>query len=193
LLSGKKSVVGVKLNEEPLVTQDPGVVGASTGSGETLDSGADIETVMGAFAATAVAPSVGVTEATLSTGATGVVVVEVAGEVVVDPGTVVVEDVDPVAVRPPVAEGVEWVIARLMKAPVTPPAAKTKTIVPVIRSRERRCRTWLLATSAPSSLFEYALLPACFERARPGRKGAHQRRSLAPSGLCRFRRRPNSI
>jgi hypothetical protein len=141
LLSGKKSVLGVKVKLEPVVVQLPGVFGASTGRGETFDNGADNETVIGAPGPTAVAPSAGVTEAMLSGDANAVVVVD---EDALEPGVVVLEVVDPTP-DPPLAEGAVCVMARLTRAPVTPPAAKTRTTVPITNSGDRRGRTWLLA------------------------------------------------
>ena len=75
-LSGKKSVLGVNVNVVPLALQDPDVVGARIGNGETFESGAENATVIGAFAATPVAPFAGVTDARLSAGGAALVLGE---------------------------------------------------------------------------------------------------------------------
>jgi hypothetical protein len=72
-LSGKKSVLGVNVNVVPLAVQDPDVVGARIGNGEIFESGAENATVIGAFAATPVAPFAGVTDARLSAGGAALV------------------------------------------------------------------------------------------------------------------------
>jgi uncharacterized protein YqfA (UPF0365 family) len=84
LLSGKKSVVGLKVSVDPPVVQVPGVAGVTTGNGVAVDKGADIDISIGPSLATAVDPSAGVVETTLSAraGATVVVLEEEEGEVV---------------------------------------------------------------------------------------------------------------
>jgi hypothetical protein len=131
-LRGRKSVLGVNMNESPWVRQEPGVVGWRVGKGELCDNGADMVTVIGVSAATSVAPSVGLTEATLK-GATGTVVVEVEE---------VVDEVAPPARSPERDAEAPWSVARPTKPPTTPPATKTRTTVATVASGERLGRAF---------------------------------------------------
>jgi hypothetical protein len=117
------------MNESPWVRQEPGVVGWRVGKGELCDKGADMVTVTGVSAATSVAPSVGLTEATLK-GATGTVVVE-------EEEVVVVDEVAPPARSPELDVEAPWSVARPTKPPTTPPATKTRTTVAAMASGER--------------------------------------------------------
>ena len=124
-VSGAKSLLGVKLSEEPLDRQDPAVLGVTVGSTELLARGEDKVIVIGEVGETPVAPFAGTTETKRSAG-----------------GATLVAPVCALGRRPCSAEpgDVRWLMARVTSAPARPPAHRHSTIVVMTRAGERRPR-----------------------------------------------------
>jgi hypothetical protein len=118
-------VVGVKMNDAPLVRHEPGVVGVRLGSGEVFAGGEENVTAIAAFAKTPTALPTGLIEAMVIEDAVA--------------GTMLEEVLAPRCCLPDPDGAALWLLC-VMRTPTIPPITSARRIKPPTNSRDRRLR-----------------------------------------------------